>query len=375
MNKKLIFRIDPNSWPPGQAIPSQLASALMAGTCQVPFLGALLNVGRYTRPPTVFGFHLSDLWAWLRYFSAFSPAVLLRLRQEWSSLDSHQKTVASGDFGVGFSTRLLSAILGFQNYVDVLHVVNILNPASFALAGKSRRGPSKSPDFIAYGPGQRISVLECKGSQTSHAAIEASVASGGPQKRNLTPRGFSFFTSLVCGVFVPQWESSEEALVLVVDPEEVDSKGLLAPFSKYEIGRAGMQAALATDLATLSLPATAAYFAQSPVAPKDFGQALDRDLARESISRPSMRDGHLTFQREHRWEVPITIANESITGIRFTGQLSAKLLDEFRITSAADLAESRWIEETPVERPSQATDLAFTLEAATGVSFELNLLG
>jgi hypothetical protein len=58
---------------------------------------ALVFAALWTRPPVRYGFSLSDCWAWLRYFPAIAVNSELRLREEWTSLDPHYKTVLSGD--------------------------------------------------------------------------------------------------------------------------------------------------------------------------------------------------------------------------------------------------------------------------------------
>src|SRR5215467_11157034 len=110
---------------------------------------ALLFTALSTRPPIIQGFHLSDFWAWLRYAWALDSSLDLRLRPEWESIDPHQKAVLSDELGVGFTTCLLSTELGYSQFRDTLYFVGVLEPGSFLLTSSAKRGPKKSPDYIA----------------------------------------------------------------------------------------------------------------------------------------------------------------------------------------------------------------------------------
>jgi hypothetical protein len=320
------------------------------------------------------GFHLSDVWAWLRYFPAFSNHQQLRLREEWSSIDLHQKTVSSGDFGVGFSTWVLAAHLGFDDFADVLHVVNVLDPQRFRLRRSARRGPSKSPDYIAYGPGQAISVLECKGSQSSHRRISSAVASGITQKANLQPRGFVLHSSLVCGVFVPQWESTEDAMVLVADPADSDPKAMLSGYPRDDIGRAGFTASLAADLALINMPSTArAWIGGTPSQDKLAG-ALREDLARVSTARPEPDHEAVVFRREHRWLSPVSVDGVPVGGIRLSGHIPPDLVDEIRAADVEGYADRRWMEKGRSKYQERWDAMSLVLPARTGILFALTLL-
>ena len=181
---------------------------------------ALMFTALWTRPPVRYGFSLADCWAWLRYFPAIAPTPDLRLCDEWTTLDPHQKTVLSGDFGVGFTTWLLSQTLGFTKYSDTLWVVNTLAPGAFRLASTASRGPRKSPDYIAESITGELSVLECKETQTSRASLVAALGRGIPQKANLQAIGATPLRhSLVAGLFIPQFHNSESAVIMVADPD------------------------------------------------------------------------------------------------------------------------------------------------------------
>lgn len=215
------------NWPTG-TVPQDISQ--FAGPQIFDVDVALIHTALWTRPPQTQGFDLADCWAWLRYASAFDPdenqnllnlCPRLRMRPEWSEIDSHQKVVASDQLGVGFSTQFLVERLGIQFYVDTAHLVKKhpqwFRPGVFGQGKK--RGPQKTPDYIAFDRSRRISILECKGSQTSLRDLQDSMSRGRAQKRNIgVQRPARLRHSLVIGLFVPQAESSESAALAITDP-------------------------------------------------------------------------------------------------------------------------------------------------------------
>jgi hypothetical protein len=256
INKSLDIEVLENTWSPPSLVPSELLA--QTSPVDIDFLCALLFTALWTRPPVRYGFSLSDCWAWLRYLPAIAPTTDLRLCDEWTTLDPHHKTVLSGDFGVGFTTWFLYQTLGLVKFSDTLWVVNTLSPGAFRLRSSARRGPRKSPDYIAEDISGNFSVLECKGSQCSRNALMDAMQRGVPQKANVRTIGSTQLQhSLVAGLFIPQFENEDTAAIIVADPEWDTFKERLAPFSRQEIGRAITQVAQAKELAMLELPHTA----------------------------------------------------------------------------------------------------------------------
>ncbi len=310
------FDIDPTTWPAASP-PAALTAAAQGGSVTLDLNDALLFTGIWTRPPVLHGFSLSDCWAWLRYYAAFSTGPALRLRDEWSTLDPHHKTVASGDLGVGVGSLVLQALLGFQRYADVLWVVNVLEPGQWQLGRVAKRGPSKSPDYVAYDNAGQVSVVECKGGQTSRAALRKSVVLGIPQKANLLAvGGQQLIHRLVVGVFIPQHACGENALVHVSDPEGDESIDLLRKHTTQEIRRAVDTIALAKEIAMFDMTETVAMLVGLGDA-GSIAEAIDRDL--EQRGEPI--DGSLRVVRELRWSIPLVRGDEEYRGVRFTGQL------------------------------------------------------
>lgn len=247
MNHSFEIVVDSQSWR-STPVPPELSAQV--GIRQANVLTALLFMAFSTRPPTVYGFHLSDLWAWLRYIPAIASTDELRLCKEWTDVDRHQKTILSDELGVGFSTQFIAEVFGCAEFVDTLHVVRFLEPGKFTLGGEAKTGSQKSPDYIARSPGSTYIVLECKGTQSSRAALRRAVARGQEQKTNLgavTPSHIRH--SLVAGLFVPQWSSAETSCLLVSDPSWEDLERVLSRQPKWRIDSAITQVALAKQLA------------------------------------------------------------------------------------------------------------------------------
>lgn len=251
MNRRFEVLVDSPSWSPALVPPELLARV---GTRQVDVLTALLFTAISTRPPTTYGFHLSDLWAWLRYIPAVAATDELRLREEWTDVDRHQKTILSDEFGVGFATQFITEVFGCAEFVDTLYAVRVLEPEKFTLSGELRAGSQKSPDYIARQQNSGYVVLECKGTQSSRAALKRAIARGQEQKANLgavSPARINH--SLVAGLFIPQWNSAEPPCLLVSDPSWEALERFLSGQPNWRIDLAITQVALAKQLTLAGL--------------------------------------------------------------------------------------------------------------------------
>jgi len=374
--KHLEIGIEANTWPSSGSVPPALTSAFVAGSYDVNLLGVTLFIGVLTRPPMRHGFALSDLWAWMRYLPAFASGQELRLKEEWSSIDFHHKAVASGDFGVGFSTWILSDLLGFRDYIDVLHVASVLAPHLLILRGNNPRGPRKSPDYLAIGPGRQFNIVECKGSQTSSAHLRQALGSGMPQKANATLVGQQFAMSLVSGVFVPQWESRERATLLVCDPDKKDVKSVLMQFSPAELGRASARVSYARDLAQFNMPSTVSTLMGIKQSPATIGGAIQADLTEGRAGAPVLENGRIVLRRTHSWDEPLVIDNYLATGISFAAEVPRGNLDFLRRSGSADeFGEAQWETGWQGGPGIEISEVSVRLVSTNGVSFTLSLLG
>ena len=372
MQRQINFEIETQTWRRLSSIPQPLRIAAHTGAYDVNLLGVLLSIAVFTRPPARRGFDLSDFWAWMRYLPAFSTEPLLRLNSEWSTLDFHHKTVASGDFGVGFSTWILWKTLGFWDYIDVLHVVNVLAPNRFALGGNAKRGPRKSPDYVALGPKLELNILECKGTQSSKGYLRRAVNSGLHQKRNLHAIGGpGFSTSLVSGMFVPQWESDSRATFLVSDPEINDAKSLLFEYSLDQIRHASSRASMARDLAHFNLPVSVATLMGSKTATGTIGEAIGSDLYQQQLE-----EGRLMVERVHTYPEPIALDSATATGIVFKAELPEETIDWLRrMGPPEELGERLWEFRADAKLSVREEDRSVIYLSPNGVRFEVTLLG
>jgi hypothetical protein len=228
VSKTIEIEIDRKSWPSSR-VPPEISA--LPSTWDANIVIAMLHTAIWTRPPRYTGLHISDFWAWLRYERAISHYEDLRLREEWEGLDAHQKTILSDDFGVGFSTYFLTDNLGFTGFADTLHVLKLF-PDFFKLKNLPKSGPGKTPDFLALDKSDSISVLECKGTQSSRAYLRRSTSLGISQKKNVISNHLKIKHCLVAGLFVPTFSCSANALLLLRDPP---LPGLIQGLSKVPL--------------------------------------------------------------------------------------------------------------------------------------------
>lgn len=247
---------------------------------QCNVLTTLLWIGILTAPPRYRGFDLSTFWAWLRYASAISERHSgLRLKPIWSEIDTHQKTVMSDDFGMGFSCHYLAEQHGIQAFANTSYLLDSL--VGVTALRPSKRGPAKSPDFVGIDAQGRLHVLECKGTQSSVQYLVAALESGIAQKENFT-NSTPFTSSMVGGIFVPQHRSQEDALLMYVDPDpdprlkEVEGlphKTIEAAIYRISLAKELMAAGLWRTASTVERRQRAGAIADSP------DTALDAELA------------------------------------------------------------------------------------------------
>lgn len=290
----------------------------------------------WTRPPVCYGFSLSDCWAWFRYFAALSANSELRLREEWTSLDPHQKTVLSADFGVGFVTLLLNETLDMVRFADTLWVVNTAKPGRFKLGSEpTKRGPAKSPDYIAEDSLGRYSVVECKGTQSSRRALRDAIKRGTTQKKNLHTTGVKLQHTLVAGLFVPQWQSSERPVILIADPDPPEIWRELSTLSQDQIARGVSQVSYAKELAILGLSQTASTLVRAQESHESVWVALSRDLDTPYEGR-AIGD-EVRLRREYTLPVPARIWDGMLLkGVRFDAELPESAVSSLRLNQSPE---------------------------------------
>ena len=195
----------------------------LVGLHSVNILEVLREVAILTAPPVGYGFTTAETWAWRRYLPALDPGPELRLRNEWSSLDPHQKTILSDDWGVGLPIHLLRQALQIRTIASTHYVLNRLAPRfpviQAHLQRTGKRGPSKSPDFLAIDSANAIHIIECKGNQSDVDTLKSQLIQGIAQKKNIVFSNIQEGERLVAGLFIPQYSSAEKPLVMIRDPQ------------------------------------------------------------------------------------------------------------------------------------------------------------
>lgn len=252
MKKQIPVRADP-----AYGIAKLLSGLPVAPVWHCDVFQTLLYIGYLTSPPKYRGFDLSTFWAWLRYGAALTNGNgALRLRQSWSDIDPHQKTILADDFGMGFPCQYLIDCHGFEDFANSTYLVETLLDGVVAPARRSLRGPSKSPDFIAVDSAGHLHILECKGTQTSRAYLTDAMRRGIDQKNNLSNASI-FKSCMVGGLFVPTANSTENAEIVFIDPPASRLVRALEKLGPEPIARAVRRQSLSKMLSVAGLWTTA----------------------------------------------------------------------------------------------------------------------
>lgn len=231
MNRTLRINIDRSTWPTAPRFPqfpAQFRSLPSDITVDVP--GVLLKIGYLTTPTSATGVSLSEFWAWVRYLAAIAEGDDLRLTRNFADLDAHQKTILSDDFGMGVPMLWLSQTLNLQRICDGRYFVQKVAASTGATVRRvAKRGPNKTPDFVARDAQGIWHVIECKGTQSGHDFCARQLGTATPlptggvaQKLAIDfPRGHTG-QRLVCGLSIATEDSTFASKLNVIDPELED---------------------------------------------------------------------------------------------------------------------------------------------------------
>jgi hypothetical protein len=197
-------------------------------TLSVPAI--LLEIGYLTTPTSSTGVSLSEFWARVRYLAAVTVDDDLRLTSAFANLDAHQKTILSDDFGMGVPMLWLTEALDLRQPCDGRYFLERFGAQVGATMRRTaKRGPNKSPDFVARDRLGIWHVIECKGTQSGPAYQPAQVDSPGPpptggiaQKLSVQfPSSYSG-QRLVCALNLAVEGDSDRTQLTIVDPEPED---------------------------------------------------------------------------------------------------------------------------------------------------------
>lgn len=227
MNRNLEVRVDKTTWPAvGQlpAFPATFHAGTSSYNLNIPAM--LLMIGYLTTPTSTTGVSLSEFWAWVRYIGAISNEANMSLTHSFGDLDAHQKTILSDDFGMGVPVLWLCDKLALKSIVDGRYFMQKFAASVGALQQRTaKRGPNKTPDFVAQDVNGSWHVIECKGTQSGVEYCSQQLGKKGPpatggvaQKCSiLFPNGHTG-QRLACGLSIGI-EGDTRSVLRIVDPE------------------------------------------------------------------------------------------------------------------------------------------------------------
>mgnify|MGYP006280050671 CR=1 FL=1 len=333
MHSEIHIQVHAATWE-GGGVPTALARARRVYDC--PVLSSLLYTALLTRPPAVEGFHLSDVWAWMRYGPALASSKDLRLRPEWEQVDPHQKTILSDDFGLGFTGFYVASRLGVSVFADTRYVLSSLYPNAFTLNSTNKRGPDKAPDYVGMLKPHEFVVLECKGTQTSRSTLAGQLDDGISQKEAIHPTANnSVRESLVAGIFVPQHSNKEKALLRIRDPQHCFAE-IIEKAEPEQVARAIMKTHMSSALALTGFPETATALAKAPLSQgervvfqsenkRGFGPQSEREEEFVPDANTGQRTLAIYFPEQTKM-----FGDEPVRGIEATAAWEPKIWAEIR---------------------------------------------
>lgn len=197
-------------------------------TLSIP--AVLLKIGYLTTPTSSTGVSLSEFWAWVRYLAAVTPDADLRLTSAFANLDSHQKTILSDDFGMGVPMLWLTSALDLRMICDGRYFLQrFAAQAGASVRRTAKRGPNKTPDFVARDGRGVWHVIECKGTQSGSGYRAVQIGEPGPprtggiaQKHAISFPANHSGQRLVCGLALGVEDGGERTSLTIVDPELED---------------------------------------------------------------------------------------------------------------------------------------------------------
>lgn len=227
MDRMLNVFVDGKTWPKPPSVPlfpPTFRSGLNSYEVNIPAI--LLAIGYLTTPSHGSGASLSEYWAWVRYLHAVSDDPDLRLSKAFFDLDAHQKTILSDDFGMGVPICWLADKLALGPIADGRYFIDRVAAQVGATTGKpAKRGPGKSPDFVARDSSGVWHVIECKGTQSGSIYRENQLGRSGPlatgavaQKRTITfPTNYTG-QRLACGLMIGVEGGKTASGLKIIDP-------------------------------------------------------------------------------------------------------------------------------------------------------------
>lgn len=230
MNRTLRVQVRTSTWPGTNRLPA-FPAAFHRGwaTHDVNMTAALLLIGYLTTPISSTGVSLSEFWAWVRYVAAVTSDPDMRLTRSFADLDAHQKTILSDDFGMGVPMLWLHQRLPFDRIVDGRYFMQRIAASVGATQKRTaKRGPNKTPDFVARDTSGVWHIIECKGTQSGADFSNRQLGERGPpatggvaQKRSIVFPPNHTGQRLACGLAIGL-EGGNQSRLTVIDPDPED---------------------------------------------------------------------------------------------------------------------------------------------------------
>lgn len=367
MYRTINVQVDKSTWPgPGQT-PS-FPTAFTAGTSSfdLNINSMLLMIGYLTTPTSVTGVSLAEFWAWVRYLAAITPRDSdLRLTRSYADLDAHQKTILSDDFGMGVPMVWLMKHLPLVEIVDGRYFLQRYGASHGAHQHRtSKRGPNKTPDFVARDNNGKWHIIECKGTQSGEVFRNRQLDSGRSQKLSIEfPLGHTG-QRLVSGLSIGI-ENGNPSHLRIIDPVTDDPVKITEnelEFAHDAATRGVMAKLLRSTGFEIAAETVAAPFGKPQAMPPSRKKA-DKDRVeyladRDSRAREELLDSgsrHKLFAnrysgREVTFLLPrsIYIHSAAISKVTIRQGINLDALDLLReqptIETLVDPARNHWIE-------------------------------
>ncbi|WP_415714456.1 hypothetical protein [Roseibium sp.] len=363
MNRTLDVSIDQTTWPQNTA-PQALVG--LQGQQNINIASFLLMIGYCTVPAHAARHSINSLWAWVRYFGALSGDADFRLNTDFASLDPHQKTILSDDFGMGMSLHLLAGSLNLRGFCDGKYFVDRLSTRTTNTTKGKKRGPRKSPDFVAVDVKGQFHVIECKGTQSGSQYGAHQVQTGVPQKNAIqfatSIKGQSLVTGFQIGT-----ARNHQSNFTIIDPEPDGVKLTIKEDSVPDARETLARGKLAKCLLLAGAPnlgrLMAAPFNDNPTATEQSVKKHDIDLV-EAL-RGAAREEAVFIQNQKE-----RVSREISLDLPFSVEVNGELFRRISIRTEINLSGlATWIA-TAVDGASSIDWLSeHTQELASGRLF------
>ncbi|MGQ3045696.1 MAG: hypothetical protein ACT6Q8_01975 [Niveispirillum sp.] len=246
-------------------------------------------LGVLTTPVSSFGVSLAEYYAWIRYYFTVIDGRYLRLKPEYNSIDPHQKTILSDDFGVAFSMYAMIKMLGIDEVCDGLHFVKELayDAGAEYIGEIAVNGAQKTPDFIGISNGV-YHQIECKGTQSGRGPLNRQIEAGKEQIRNLI-FDIGGGETIVSGLFIAKTENEDpprhESVLVITDPPGSGQKIHITDSLKLRAKEAIARSSLSRFFAASGLP-----YAAGAILDPDAGYSRARSVRDEKGMQKAMEN-------------------------------------------------------------------------------------